>query len=153
MRAVLALIVFLSFNAFALPGVFHPGNLQLDIAHSSPSKFVFRQQGEDGTTFVSCDGEQFSILHSVDGYGGKMEKVTAFVSVLNNGANYLNKVDKDFDINILYQILNDKDVHEVIVITDEGEDSFINHGISQDLYELGGTCQNSKLNQNFVTKF
>lgn len=152
MRFIIALFaMFISFNTMAL-GV-QTGTFQLDLRHSGGGQVVFKEVGEDGVTYLSCDDKQFSLLHSVDGYGGKMQPVTSLVTVLKNGDNYLNKVDKDFDITTLFLILNDKDVESIMVITSEGEDTITNNGVSQDLFELGGRCQRTPINQSYTTSF
>lgn len=149
-------VIFLSFIANVCHAdVSSGGSFELLKPFSFANNVVFAEPAEEGTVYLSCDTEKLNLSYNTGKYNEALQPIVALISVLKNGDQYLNQVNENFDADILFQILTDKEVKEVIVITDKTNDVFSNYGLSKDLMEMGGACQNTttvSINQYFPTK-
>lgn len=137
----ISVIVFglLSENCFSkeLPkGNFH-------LSGGNGKSVIFGEPAEEGDIFLTCNGENFNLAYrSIDSNIPK--EVLSIIGITKNGDTYLNEVNDKFTVDTLFGLLNDADMETLVFVTEDGEDSIVNYGISQDIFELGGTCQGAK---------
>lgn len=151
----LAVIAFGLITNACFASVSNTGSFELLKPFSFANNVVFAEPAEEGTVYLSCDTEKLNLSYNTGKYNEPLQPIVALISVLKNGDQYLNQVNENFDADIFFQILTDKEVKEVIIITDKTNDVFSNYGLSKDLMEMGGACQNTNtvsINQYFPAK-